>query len=225
MARGSAFLLQLKPDTLPIAVTSAHVAAPHSYPQYFKQDWLKHVTDHDCLTHLQAHSTQENVVTIPLTHGFRHTTLDVAAFHLTPDETPDNVTSLTLDAVSKGDDVVMHGYRLMGEAGSGKEVVVPASLEGTVEEIDGDRLFVDTGKDYSEMGMCGGPLVKNGKCVGVLEGLIPPLKEGEDGGSFKHLRGYSVFIGGEELDQFVQQVNSHVSVKHGDASSSMKEET
>lgn len=114
---------------------------------------------------------------------------------------------------AKGDEVSIHGYRLIGDSGSGEELHVSATMKGVIKEIDGSRIFVDTGDEYTEMGMCGAPLVKDGKCIGVLEGLIPPLQPGEDGGNYKHLRACSVFIGGEELDLFLRHVCAHITTE------------
>lgn len=158
-----------------------------------------------------------SIATQPLSSGFRHASLDVAAFVLNESaissgsETP----VLTLDAESAriGLEVVVAGYHLIGESGSGLEAVVPVEIVGEVSELAKSRGFMDTGVVDTEMGMCGGPVVVCGEretCVGILEGLVPRIQPGQQAEGEMHGRvaGHSVFIGARELGMFLHDVET-----------------
>jgi predicted Rossmann-fold nucleotide-binding protein len=76
--------------------------------------------------------------------------------------------------------------------------------------VDGrSRGFVETGGRETVMGMCGGPVFDgDGRVVGLLEGLVPRLAEGEEPASEQHRRvaGQSVYVTAEELRLFVRDV-------------------
>lgn len=199
---------------VPIAVVSAHVAAPHRFPSYFPQEWLEHVTDADCRSILEVHDGDKSSKSTnhALAAGFRHAKLDVAAF-LLDEEAQDRLADtqvLTMgeDPVTDAE-VCVHGFRLIGESGSGSEGLVSANLNGKVKDVKGSRGFIDTGDVESEMGMCGGPIVQNGKCVGLLEGLVPRRTDGEKVSEVHaRLGGCSVYIGAHELGMFLHDVES-----------------
>lgn len=107
----------------------------------------------------------------------------------------------------------MAGHRLIGNSGSGTEAVVSAETPGTVSKSSGSRAFVDTGDVETEMGMCGGPIViaaERDVCVGVLEGLVPRLQDGEKAESdlHKQVSGHSVLITARELRMFLHDVET-----------------
>lgn len=209
-----------------IAVVSAHVAAPHQFPNYFTHDWLRHVRDSDCRTLLETRSKDGKVAldlitSQSLSSGFRHSTLDVAAFVL--DEKASQTIAkldlpiLTLDTDESastptriGQDVTLAGFQLIGESGCGTEAVVGVELHGTISEESKSRAFVNTGDMESEMGMCGGPVVKRRKrnvCVGVVEGLVPRPQHGEDVEEMhRRVAGHTVLIGAKELGMFLHDV-------------------
>lgn len=205
-----------------IAVVSAHVAAPHRFPRYFPQEWLRHVRDSDCRSLLETRSADGRTVTgsiatLPLASGFRHASLDVAAFVLDESALSDrsDVQVLRLDneAGRIGTEVMVAGYRLIGESGSGLEAVVSAETGGEISEVVKSRGFVDTGAIDTEMGMCGGPIVvaeERDRCIGILEGLVPRVKEGEEaeGKMHERLSGHSVFIAASELGMFLHDVET-----------------
>lgn len=207
-----------------MALVSAHVAAPHRFPSYFPHEWLQHVRDSDCRTLLETRSADGRKVSgvtsvQPLHVGYRHTSLDVAAFVL-HDVTAESILNAGLQILKLDDDDATHigervkigGYRLQGESGSGTESVLKVELEGEVTERNKYRGFVDTGNVDSEMGMCGGPVVLNGApeiCLGLLEGLVPrPEKEQVAEEAHRRLAGKSVFIGARELKMFLHDVET-----------------
>lgn len=205
-----------------IAVVSAHVAAPHRFRRYFPQDWLQHVRDSDCRSVLETRSEDGKMVTgsiatLPLRNGFRHASLDVAAFIVDESAVCDHegtrVLQLQTQDSGSETEVVIAGYRLIGESGSGVESVVGAETIGEVSEVVKSRGFVDTGAVDTEMGMCGGPVVlkgDRGTCVGILEGLVPRIEEGQQADGEMHARvaGHSVFIGARELGMFLHDVET-----------------
>lgn len=161
--------------------------------------------------------------TQPLSSGFRHATLDVACF-IIDEETMDRkvdgqILTLEMEKDDKsideivGKDVVIAGYRLKGDSGSGVEAVIHTKMEGQVSRTSKSRGFINTGIVASEMGMCGGPIVLKGeseKCIGLLEGLVPKLEEGEEAQNEMHklVAGQSVFVSARELSMFVQDVET-----------------
>lgn len=243
LARGSAFFVRGPSTGRPIAVVSAHVAAPHRFRHYFPQAWLQHVRDADCRSILQLEldaSTSDDterkshhISTHSLVHGFRHATLDVGAFVVAEDRVRDlGLQVLTLPDIDQGDaahgNVVIAGFRLVGDSGSGTERVVLAHVQGKVAEVWNSRVFVDTGSVLTEMGMCGGPAVSatdRNVCVGILEGLVPPLDDESTGdissgggevGTSKHdkthkrLQNKSVLVGAQELRSFLHDVEAEI---------------
>lgn len=161
-----------------------------------------------------------------LIDGFRHARLDVGAFLLDRDATEAvqqaGVTVLRMEGDATageaerwvGNDVRIGGFRLIGSSGEGTEAVVPTVVDGSVREVAGARGFIDTGDVTCEMGMCGGPVVLATNpevCVGMLEGVVPRVEDGVDGGeTHRRLQGMAVFVGGHELNMFLREVETAV---------------
>lgn len=201
-------------------LVSAHVAAPHRYRKYFPQEWLSYVRDTDCRSVLEARSGDGKSVTRcvtvqSLSRGFRHAALDIAAFVLDAsalDGIEEFIVTLDERPLNIGMEVTVAGFRLLGESGSGTEAVVATEMRGQVSEIAETRGFIDTGDTETEMGMCGGPILRgddNIKCVGILEGLIPRASPSQaESEVHKRVGGHSVFIGARELGMFVHDVET-----------------
>lgn len=217
-----------------LALVSAHVAAPHRYRRYFPQEWLDFVQDRHCKTRLELHSERGRSVAkllreVELSSGYRHASLDVAAFMLEDsDGTASRIAKdfglkvLTLSDASHSaldrSDVIVAGHRLHGERGSGEECVERCTLAGRVSLMEESRGYVDTGLHESEMGMCGGPVVLSSNetvCIGLLEGLVPRLARGEEAKHERHsqVAGHSVFISANELRLFLKDVETSVERK------------
>eukprot|EP00177_Eucheuma_denticulatum_P002789 GFKZ01005010.1.p1 GENE.GFKZ01005010.1~~GFKZ01005010.1.p1 ORF type:complete len:275 (+),score=29.35 GFKZ01005010.1:187-1011(+) len=222
LARGSGFYIRGPQTGIPIALVSAHVAAPHRFRNYFPHDWLSYVRDADCRSVLEARSADGKsvkrcIATQTLSHGFRHASLDVAAFVLDDDDilkqdAEIKILTLTEAALEKGTEVSIAGFRLLGESGSGTEAVVATEVPGSVSELSPTRGFIDTGSTETEMGMCGGPVVlKQDKdsCAGILEGLVPRRQPGDrESDLHERVGGHSVFLGAKELGMFVHDVET-----------------
>lgn len=207
-----------------IALVSAHVAAPHRFRTYFPQGWLQHVRDSDCRSLLETRSqdgkqVNSTIMTQPLVQGFRHASLDVAAFLLknTEDTQHEQIPILNLPpenhTIKDGDAVTISGFRLIGESGSGTEAVIPSEIQGVVSETWNSRVFVDTADILTEMGMCGGPAVSchdRTLCIGILEGLVPEVSSdnAEDDDTHKRLQNKSVLVGAKELRMFLHDVET-----------------
>lgn len=161
-----------------------------------------------------------HIMTQPLIKGFRHASLDVAAFLLHEDTLDANPDMSVLELPSPDDPVeVTHpvtiaGFRLGGDSGSGTEAVVSTEMRGTVAEVWQSRVFADTGHTETEMGMCGGPIVMEharSTCLGILEGLIPKATDDTDhGDNHKRLQGKSVFIHANELRMFLHDIETEL---------------
>lgn len=228
LARGSAFCVHTPNLGLPVILTSGHVAAPHRFPQYYPQDWLRYVQDKHCKVVFEIESPS-NIptpfpITQPLTAGFRHASLDIAAFVPKIETVETNLRTLTLTLLPDGnkvdveDQVSIAGFSLVDDINSGPESVTPTRLEGTISELWPNRAFVDTGVAHSEMGMCGGPVTlasDHSVCVGLLEGLVPvkQLKNGDsDKDPHAHLQGKSVLIMATELRNFLLDVEKEIEI-------------
>lgn len=205
---------------VPIALVSAHVAAPHRYRKYFPHKWLSHVRDNDCRSVLEARSADGKSVTRcvaeqSLANGFRHASLDIAAFVLdavSVEGMEDFMVTLDERPLSTREEVRVVGFRLLGESGSGTEAVVATEVRGQVSEVAETRGFINTGDIETEMGMCGGPVLRGDdsvKCVGILEGLVPRVSPSKaESELHKRVSGHSVYIGARELGMFVYDVET-----------------
>ena len=210
LARGSGFFSS-SPSGRLFALSSAHVAAPHRFPKYFPAEWLLHVRDEHCSSEFRL-KDGTLLADGPLRAGFRHGYLDVAAFALRtlPESTP---MPLKLADAELGAKVLVIGLRLQGgEAGSGTERVEMTEIRGEITKVLEKRGFVDCKGIESEMGMCGGPVVleeQRDVCVGMLEGVVPSLQNGETEISEEHKRilGHSVFITSNELRLFLEDAD------------------
>lgn len=200
------------------ALGSAHVSAPHRFRHYYPADWLTFVKDHHVRCRFEVLQSEQETTShdarqVPLTEMFRHAELDVAAVPILNDASDGDGTLVPLlqkvDETSVSARVSICGHELEGDAGSGNEKVLPISVAGEVVDVDGNtRAFVET-EIPTVMGMCGGPVLgPDGVCIGMLEGLIPSLKEGEKAMSQKHakLAGCSVIITADELRHFITDI-------------------
>jgi hypothetical protein len=221
LARGSAFCVTGPETGATIALSSAHVAAPHSYRRYFPADWLTFVRDAHVRCELDLRSTDgrtrlHTLPPQPLVEAFRHASLDVAAAVVSPPGAPPP-PGFSVLALAEGDvadpvgaAVAIHGHEADGDGGGdGGGSVRPVAVRGTVSLVDGpSRGFVATGDAETVMGMCGGPVVGADGVVGLLEGLVPRLREGEVAAGEQHRRvaGQSVYVSAAELRLFVADV-------------------
>lgn len=186
---------------------------------------MEYVRDLDCHSIWEGRSQDGSSITCristqPLISGFRHASLDVAAFPLADDElncqkdipilelSPEDTTPALRDQVT------IAGFRLAGQSGSGTEAVIRTEINGTVSEVRKSRIFVDTGHLDTEMGMCGGPVVmmhNRLQCVGLLEGLVPRVTSGfQYGETHKRLQGKSVLVRSNELRKLVHDVETEI---------------
>lgn len=198
LSRGSGFFVH-GPGGRTLAVISAHVAAPHRYRRYFPADWLDFVRDEHVRLVIgdDPGAIAAGDGSVRLADAFRHAELDVAA-------------------VVVGEDVTGGGVLGFGEVMTGERVEVCGRRDGGKDErmagevvaLDGERGFVDTGDVESVMGMCGGPVVRDGRVVGLLEGLVPRVADGKEAVSEMHgkVAGCSVFVGAKEIQAFVDDV-------------------
>lgn len=186
--------------------------------------------DSDCRSLLETRTADgcevsNHISTQPLVQGFRHSSLDVAAFALNSSQVDminalDEVTILNLPPVDQSpasaEDLTIAGFRLVGESGSGTEAVVSSEVGGRVAEVWNSRVFVDTGESLTEMGMCGGPAVMTNNrniCVGILEGLVPEFDDessDQANETHKRLQNKSVLVGTEELRSFLRDVEAEI---------------
>lgn len=177
------------------------------------------MSDADCRSLLEKRSADGKLITRVamrnLSSGFRHGTLDLAAFVLDEhslDEIKDCLVTIDKRPVSAGLEVMVAGFRLLGDAGSGTEGVVPTETKGRISEVAEMRGFIDTDDIETEMGMCGGPILRGDNCstcIGILEGLVPHAPPGQaESELHRRVGGHSVFIGAKELGMFVHDVET-----------------
>ncbi len=216
LAQGSGFVAGATEARRSFALVSGHVAAPHRWRRYFGHaEFLEYVTDKHCETRLHLRSDdgkppEKDWLRVPLASGFAHSSLDIAAF-------PCDESGRTLrdEPLADGEEVVVHGHVLLGT--DGVDGVVPTTVPGMYVCRDGSRGFVKT-EDECEMGMCGGPVLDgDGNIVGMLEGVVPRLREGVKPDSEMHARvaGTAVFIGAQEIDLFLVDVHKALNMTPG----------
>jgi hypothetical protein len=170
----------------------------------------------NCVLEMRSVDGKDATLTLPgfpLLQAFRHSYLDVAAVALGSSFAAKQfpiVPMMTDGRDCIGSEVVVHGHALQGDAGSGEEIVVPQNIRGHVLSVDGEsRGFVNTGAELSVMGMCGGPIVNSdGTCIGLLEGLVPPIQSDETPLSAYHgtIAGCSVYVRAQELLLFIAEI-------------------
>lgn len=143
----------------------------------------------------------------PLSAGFAHSTLDVAAFPTaidTPRSHSLQLRNTELFSLVDGEDLAIHGHILRED-----ESLERTLIYGRFIGRDGARGFVRT-DDTCEMGMCGGPVLdSNDNVVGILEGVVPNLQENESAKSdmHKNIAGSGAFIGAQEINLFLNDVH------------------
>lgn len=208
LSHGSGFFVR-GPGGRTLAVLSAHVAAPHRYRRYFPADWLDFVRDEHVRLVIgdEAEGISAGDGSVGLADAFRHAELDVAAVVVGEDVAAEGV--LGFGEVMTGERVEVCGR---GDGGKDEE-----RMTGEVIALDGERGFVDTGDVESVMGMCGGPVVRDGRVVGLLEGLVPRVADGEEAVSEMHgeVAGCSVFVGAKEIQAFVGDVEKEWERSYG----------
>lgn len=157
----------------------------------------------------------------PLTAGFRHTSLDIAAFLPQIDSAESNLTTVSLTLLANdvkfkiGDCVTIAGFSSESGNGVGSRKGTPTCVKGMISELRPSRAFIDTGVVYPEMGMCGGPVVLSNDrsvCIGMLEGLVPlnELENSNEGHPHMGLQGRSVVILATELRNFLLDIEEEV---------------
>lgn len=206
------------------ALVSAHVAAPFLFRNYFPQDWLSFVNENHCKHIFYWKTDQQKEREIETGNIiWKHDMLDVAAFGLEKQKVDDErvweslssqVVELKTLSEWQGKHVVVQGWQVQGEVGSGQEKIAPCALNGVIRVQQGIRYFVETKPCNAHHGMCGGPILlpESNTCVGILEGLVPDSSQLEhitqmEWKEFFHsIAGYAAFLEASVLVDFIDQL-------------------
>ncbi|RLN98713.1 hypothetical protein BBJ28_00012684 [Nothophytophthora sp. Chile5] len=191
-------------------VTCQHVACPWLFPRYFanKWDWLQFVSEEFVQHSLQLLSFEgpiaqagsavtkpEVLLDLPLVpqvhiHSERDLallTLDGAAGQKIWEQAVSEfgLQSLALQSgsCSQGEPLLFSGHRqLPGDEGDeGEGFQVPKAVAGHFVGRSARGQEFAWSREVLEEGMCGGAVFgSTGECVGIVEGIVPPLDEATD---------------------------------------------
>ena len=209
LSRASAFVVRSRGNLHIIA--SQHVTRPFAFPQYYAPERFPFVhvlgAEHvRCTVSARGADAPVALRPRPLAHPNR----DLAVAHAVEDAQLDalleagTATALTLDAreLTEGEALEFHGH--VGNSDGG-EALVPRVVSGAFLASSGVQCFARTAEEL-QTGMCGGPVMDGrGRCVGVVEGVVPcgPAVDCDGSGdaapdvrqrAARLLRGAAVFI-------------------------------
>ncbi|KAA8499033.1 hypothetical protein FVE85_6618 [Porphyridium purpureum] len=203
---------------------SAHVIKPFAFPQYFQEEWLRHVKEEHCKTQLDVFDTENGrsvfSYSLPISATHVHRSLDMALLEF-PNysdlEANLGAMGISIDPVTlrhlreiETDLVRIEGHELVGAAGSAEERVYHVHRDGQISRVTGSRIYAET-DSVCVMGMCGGPalaVAHPGSCIGLLEGVTEVRWAGiaeKDKTAAQSMDGLSAIIPAEALLQFIDE--------------------
>lgn len=188
-------------------VTCAHVTCPWDYPNFYppvgSTKWVSRVTASDCQHQVRVVSLQGEPIYkhfLSLQGTFIHTNprLDLAVVHseqffkrageqkmLWMQNQGYNIRPRfeVLEELKEGDYVWMYGMAaqtdLLDEEKPTEPYMIPTGVKGRVKSLDTEHFFVEPLDEQPEIiqGFCGGPIIRNGRCVGMLTATVHPDSE------------------------------------------------
>ena len=230
LARASCTLVPLPASRLGL-LASQHVTHPHAFRHYYPtQEYLEAVTDADLRYSIEVCEEGTGGIlaryrlpaSVPV---LKHDSRDVSIVPLRASEegaalmdamrgVGHAVSPLPLlaeDAELAGP-LTIAGHFLLGSGADG--VMLPRRLSGALAQRSAQQVFLKT-PEVLEMGMCGGPVaVEGGSLAGIVEGIVPLLKPGEEDGALTPLQrkarellgGCAVIVEARDLKRIISQV-------------------
>jgi hypothetical protein len=170
-------------------LASAHVTHPHRYPSYFPNaSFLSALEDSSLRYSIELRDSQSGEILSrarlpPLLRPTRHPFRDVACMRLDANveailKTLDGLSVATLADTSPqaSDSLLCEGHFLLAaknsETNEDESLLLPRQVTGKLIGRSSAQAFLRT-EEVLEMGMCGGPVTKEGVIVGIIEGIVP----------------------------------------------------
>lgn len=207
LSRASAFVVRGRGGLHVVA--SQHVTRPFAFPQYYAPERFPFVhvlgAEHvRCTVSARGAGAPVALRPRPLAHPDR----DLAVAHAVEDAQLDAMldagaaAAVALDdrELAEGEALAFHGH-----VGADGDALVPRVVPGAFLASSGVQCFARTAEEL-QTGMCGGPVLDGrGRCVGVVEGVVPggPAADCDGSGdappdvrqrAARLLRGAAVFI-------------------------------
>jgi len=206
-------------------VASSHVLAPYLWSDYYPHDWLTVLKQEHCRFQLDVLDGPGNsLARFALQgHPYHHPEgRDVALVHFQDEKTTLpilkdlgvqvlHMRDAQESQFEKGEDILFDGYAVIEEEEEKENeekksdeddarTFFPLQEAGKLAFRKDDRFFATTEQPLPE-GMCGAPAVdSDGKCCGVVEGIVPVTHEN------KALAGSAAFMPSYVLEAFVEYV-------------------
>eukprot|EP00760_Papus_ankaliazontas_P030453 PhM_4_TR4836/c0_g2_i1/m.71683 len=179
-------------------VTCAHVMCPWDYPIYYPPlgatKFVSRITPSDTMLQLRVPDLQGDVIHKHFTsrhHSFQHSNprLDIAVCHSEQNYKRYGEMKMlwmqnegwamrprldVLTELKAGDSVWLYGMNaqenLLDDDKKPDITMIPTGVRGIIRGCEEEHFWVAF-DDVIPMGMCGGPVMKDGKCVGMLTAL------------------------------------------------------
>ncbi|ETK95348.1 hypothetical protein F441_01759 [Phytophthora nicotianae CJ01A1] len=238
LSSGSAVVLHDSTSPSLAVVTCQHVACPWLFPKYFTAtwDWLQFVNEDHVRHSLQllavddSNSRPEVLLELPLAAQVHtHESRDLALLTLKDSaalgswqqvEQELGVQTLTLQQppCERGDAVVFLGHKQLVSGEEEEGYQIPKAVTGHFVGRSSSGQEFAWSQELLEEGMCGGAVVgAAGQCVGVVEGIVPTIVQGDDEPE-KHdreahaawqmrqaLAGHVAFIPASDVRKFIEE--------------------
>jgi len=220
-------------------VSTAHVTHPWKFTKFYPENdtrfaWLQFLEECDTKNMLQLR--QENTGKLLkefklCDRTFRYEERDLAVLHLEDEEHFEEVLkfhNIKFEPIEfhpyvaeEGQKVIMIGNDFTTTS-DGEEILVPVSLEGTVNLVTEESVFISTPMP-STMGMCGGPVLLQrgldsaGQSIGMVEALVNQMDKQrlqrepnfELVETLKRIEGNTMVLPDSDIGFFLKGVEEH----------------
>ena len=214
-------------------LTPAHCSMPWNYPNYYPPTgdtrFVSKITYADTRTQVRFVTQQGDPAYkffLSNNHTFVHSNprLDLSVLHaeqflknstgemkLTHIQNQGRIMRPMLDIarpVQKGDVVWIYGLTaeeaLFDEEKGEEPKMLPTAIRGIVHATTREQFWVDTMGEDVHMGMCGAPIIRDGKCIGMLTAKVHALSE------TKELAGCSMCTYATDIFEFLVEVEEQL---------------
>lgn len=214
-------------------VAPAHVTCPWDYPNYYPPTgdsrFVSKITYGDTRTQIRVVSNQGDAsykFFLSQHYTFNHSNprLDLSVIHpeqlfkraggeskLLHMQNQGLISRPMLDIVApvqKGDIVWIYGYTaeeaLFDEEKAEEPKMLPTAIRGVVHATTREQFWVDTMGEDIFMGMCGAPIMRNGKCIGMLTAKVHALSD------CKELAGCAMCTYSKDIFEFLVEVEEQL---------------
>lgn len=212
-------------------VTCAHVLQPWDYPNFYPPvgvtKFVSRISAGDTMCQMRVPTLDGNVVHKHFTsrhHTYTHTNprLDLAVCHSEQNYKRYGEVKMlwmqnegwalrprldVLTDLQRGDEVWVYGMNaqecLMDDEPKADIKMIPTGVKGVVRGTEQEHFWVKF-EDNIPMGMCGGPILRDGKCVGMLTAMVHQNSEN------KTLAGCARCTYARDIRQFLMEVEKQM---------------